>query len=178
MKEIAVHNKQFRLLYNASQIEKQVERIAEEIKKEYKDKSPLFISLLNGAFMFTSDLMKLLEIECDLTFVKLSSYDGMQSSGKVKLHFGLDRSIAGRHVVIIEDIIDSGATLNFFLDALKLQNPASMKVAAMFVKTDALKYPVTPDFQGLSIPDKFIIGYGLDYNGLGRNYKDVYEIKD
>ncbi len=136
----------------------------------------MFIAILNGSFMFASDLFKELTIEAEICFIKLASYKGTKSTGNVITSIGLDEPLKGRHVVIVEDIVDTGKTLHEFLPQLHNHQPASLKIAALLHKPDALMYPLTIDYLGFSVPNKFLLGYGLDYDGLGRNFKEIYQL--
>jgi len=177
LKELLLHNKRFIKCIQAETIEKAVDTIASAINSELADKKPLFISLLNGAFMFTADLLKQLDFECNVSFVKLSSYEGTETTGNIQQVIGLTESIEGRTIVVVEDIVDSGTTLFHFLNELRGMNPLEVKVAAMFYKPEACKHDIKIDYLGIKVPNDFIVGYGLDYNGLGRNYKDLYKLK-
>ena len=137
----------------------------------------MFISILNGSFMFSADLFKYLSIEAEICFIKLASYKGTKSTGQVITAIGLDIDITDRHVVILEDIIDTGKTMNEFLPQLRNQQPASLKVAVLLHKPDATVFPVTIDYCCFSIPNKFVLGYGLDYDGLGRNIRELYQLE-
>jgi hypoxanthine phosphoribosyltransferase len=176
MSLIQVKDKKFVPYLTAAQIDEQIKRLGAEINRDYKDKNPLFIAILNGSFMFASDLFKELEGEPEICFIKLASYKGTKSTGNVITSIGLDESLKGRHVVILEDIVDTGKTLNEFLPQLNDQQPASLKIVALLHKPDALQYPVTIDYLGFSVPDKFLLGYGLDYDGLARNLKEIYQL--
>jgi hypoxanthine phosphoribosyltransferase len=176
MSTIKVHDKTFDTFLSKSAISEQVKRIAQEINKDFKGKTPLFIAILNGSFMFASDLFKELEIEAQVCFIKLASYQGVKSTGNVVTSIGLDVSLKDRDVIVIEDIVDTGKTLHDFLPQIMDQNPASLKIATLLHKPDALKYPLTIDYVGFSIPNKFVVGYGLDYDGLGRNFKEIFQL--
>lgn len=173
---IQVHDKKFIPYLSAAQIEEQVQRVASEINRDYKNKFPLFIAILNGAFIFASDLFKQVTVESEISFIKLASYKGIKSTGKVVTAIGLDADLHNRHVIIIEDIVDTGKTLHQFLPQLEHQHPASLKIAALLHKPDAMVYPIKVDYLGFNIPHKFVIGYGLDYDGLGRNIKEIYQL--
>lgn len=173
---IQVHDKKFIPYLSAAQIEEQVQRVASEINRDYKNKFPLFIAILNGAFIFASDLFKQVTVESEISFIKLASYKGIKSTGKVVTAIGLDADLHNRHVIIIEDIVDTGKTLHQFLPQLEHQHPASLKIAALLHKPDAMVYPIKIDYLGFTIPHKFVIGYGLDYDGLGRNIKEIYQL--
>ncbi len=168
----------FETFIGSQQIAERINLLGKQIEAKYRGKKPLFIGVLNGAFIFTADLVRACEIECEIAFVRLSSYQGTQSAGKIKTIYGLEMSIEGRHIIVVEDIVDSGRTLNYFLDFLKKQKPLSVELASLLLKPDALKFPVDIDYLGFEIPDKFVIGYGLDYDGLGRNLEDIYQLKE
>ena len=173
---LRVHDKEFTPYIGEEEIKKQIAKLAAQINLEYADKKPLFIAILNGAFMFASDLFKELSIEAEICFIKLASYKGTKSTGNVITSIGLDEPLLDRHVIIVEDIVDTGKTLHEFLPQLFNQQPASLKIAALLHKPDALKYPLTIDFLGFSVPNKFLLGFGLDYDGLGRNLKEIYRL--
>jgi len=175
MELLKVHDKQFKPFISAEQIDEQVKRIAAQINIDYQKKKPLFIVILNGAFMFASDLLKEITIESEVCFIKLASYKGVTSTGQVVTAIGLDVDLVGRQVIIIEDIIDTGKTLSHFLPQLKYHHPASLRIAALLHKPEAMVNPVKIDYLGFSVPDKFLIGYGLDYDGLGRNIREIYQ---
>ncbi|MBL7726459.1 MAG: hypoxanthine phosphoribosyltransferase [Dinghuibacter sp.] len=160
----------------ADQIRGRVAELATEINRDYEGKKPLCISILNGSFMFAADLFKHITIPVEISFIKLASYKGTKSTGHVITAIGLDEHIAGRHVIIIEDIIDTGKTLHQFLPQLEAQGPASLKICALLQKPTALQFPVEIGYLGFSIPDKFVLGYGLDYDGLGRNIDGIYRL--
>ena len=176
MSVIQVNGKQFQPYLTAAEIDKQIKRLGAAINKDYSGKRPLFIAILNGSFMFASDLFKELTIDAEICFIKLASYKGTRSTGHVVTSIGLDESLKDRHVIIIEDIVDTGKTLNEFLPQLNDQQPASLKIAALLHKPDATVYPLTIDYLGFAVPDKFLLGYGLDFDGLGRNLKEIYQL--
>jgi hypoxanthine phosphoribosyltransferase len=173
---VQVHDKKFQPYINARQIEEQIAKLGDQINKDYAGKVPLFIAILNGSFMFAADLFKTITIEAEISFIKLASYKGTKSTGNVITSIGLDESLKGRHVIIVEDIVDTGKTLHQFLPQLINQQPASLKIAALLHKPEALKYPLTIDYLGFEVPDKFLLGYGLDYDGLARNLKEIYQL--
>ena len=160
----------------AEAINERIRKIAEQINEDYNGKSPLFIAILNGSFMFASDLFKAISIEAEICFIKLASYKGTKSSGHVITAIGLDIDLIGRHVIVLEDIVDTGKTLSEFLPQLEHQQPASMRIAALLHKPEATVYPITVDYLGFSVPNKFLLGYGLDYDGLGRNIPSIYKL--
>ena len=177
MNTIQVHDKSFIGFLSHEEILTQVERIANQINSDYQGKRPLFIAILNGSFMFGSDLFKSLDIEAEICFIKLASYKGIKSTGQVTTSIGLDVSLKDRDVILIEDIVDTGKTLHEFLPQLLNQNPSSIRIASLLHKPDALLFPIKVDYLGFEVPNKFLVGYGLDYDGLGRNLKDIYQLK-
>ncbi len=176
MKTVSVLDKKFQKTISEKEIENAISVIAEQINSDLEGKNPLFICILNGAFMFASDLMKKVTIPSEITFVKLSSYQDMESTGNVKQIFGLNEDVSGRTVVVIEDIVDTGYTMQDILSYLKDKNVKEVKVATCLQKPDALKVNVQVDYVAMKIPNDFIVGYGLDYNGYGRNLKDIYTV--
>jgi hypoxanthine phosphoribosyltransferase len=178
MSAIKVHDKTFVPYLPETLILEKVKELAAELDKDYAGKKPLFIAILNGSFMFTSDLFKELSIEAEICFIKLASYKGTKSTGQVITAIGLDTDINDRHIIILEDIIDTGKTMNEFLPQLRNQQPASLKIAVLLHKPDATVFPVTIDYCCFSIPNKFVLGYGLDYDGLGRNIRELYQLSD
>jgi hypoxanthine phosphoribosyltransferase len=176
MSTIKVHDKEFIPYLTSTQIAEQVSRVAAEINRDYEGKKPLFIAILNGAFIFAADLFKQVSIDAEIAFIKLASYKGVKSTGKVITAIGLDAELYGRHVIILEDIVDTGKTLFQFLPQLEHQHPASLKIAALLHKPEAMIHPIKIDYLGFTIPNKFVVGYGLDYDGLGRNTKEIYQL--
>lgn len=176
MDTISIHDKTFKPFLTEEEIQSKVTRMAAALNKDYAGKKPIFIAILNGAFIFAADLFKCLNIDAEISFIKLASYKGMKSSGQVLTAIGLDIELFNRHVVILEDIVDTGKTLHEFLPQLWHQQPASLKIVALLHKADAKAFPVTVDYVGFEIPDKFVVGYGLDYNGLGRNTSAIYQL--
>lgn len=175
---ITIHDKQFAPYLAAETIQTRISELAAAIDVKYAEKQPLLIGVLNGSFMFAADLMKNMAIPCEITFVKLQSYSGTASTGNVQTLIALGTSLQNRHVIIIEDIIDTGRTLAGFIAEIAAQNPASVAIAALLVKPEALQMPVYADFAGFEIPNKFVVGYGLDYDGFGRNYPAIYSAID
>jgi hypoxanthine phosphoribosyltransferase len=160
----------------AEQIQERVAELAADINRDYAGKKPLCIAILNGSFMFAADLFKHISVPVEISFIKLASYKGTRSTGNVITAIGLDENLSGRHIIIIEDIIDTGKTLYEFIPQLQLQAPASVKICALLQKPTATVHPLTIDYLGFSIPDKFVLGYGLDYDGLGRNMSAIYRL--
>ena len=163
MKEVVVHNTLFHLLLSEKIIRSRVYSLASEIRMDYKGKQPIFVGILNGSFVFTSDLMRAYKDECEVTFVRLSSYKGMISTGEVQCLIPSDLNLADRHIIVVEDIIDTGKTLSYFLKDVKSHEPASVEIATLLFKPDALKHKLEIKYIGFEIPNEFVIGYGLDY---------------
>ena len=176
MELIKVHDKEFKPYISADKISEEVKRVATEINKDYSGKKPLFIAILNGSFMFAADLFKEINIEAEICFIKLASYKGIKSSGQVITAIGLDVDLVGREIIVIEDIVDTGNTLSKFLPQIHHHHPASLKIAALLHKPEAMVHPIKIDYLGFSVPNKFLLGYGLDYDGLGRNIKEIYQL--
>jgi hypoxanthine phosphoribosyltransferase len=175
-KLVKLGDKSFRLYKSENEILSLVKNIAHQINADYIGRRPLIVPVLNGSFMFASDLLKELKLDCELSFVKVVSYHGTTSNGQATTLIGLNQNIEGRHVIIVEDIVDSGHTLSKILPNLLQQGPASLKVASLLFKPLALKADVKVDYVGAEIPNDFIVGYGLDYDGLGRNLRDIYQV--
>ncbi len=175
-KMIQAHDLFFRPFLSKEEIQHRVEELAMRITQDYSGKKPVFITILNGAFIFLADLVRHCDLPCEITFIKLSSYEGVKSTGKIQTLIGLDIELTGRDVIIVEDIIDTGETIRQFLKMLNEMRPASVKLAALLLKPEALQYEIAIDYKGFDIPNKFVIGYGLDYNGEGRNLPDIYQL--
>jgi hypoxanthine phosphoribosyltransferase len=178
MKTVKIKDKEFELFLTKDVIEGAIGKIAEELNKDLADKDPLFICVLNGSFMYAAELMKRVSIPCEVSFVKMSSYKGTSSTGKIKEIYGLEEDIKGRTVVIVEDIVDTGYTMSLMLDQLNRDDPKEILVTTLLLKPDALKHQVKLDYVALEIPNDFIVGYGLDYDGYGRNLSDIYKLKN
>ena len=176
MNTLKIHDKTFKPYLSEEMIREKVQELAAALNRDYADKRPIFIAILNGAFIFAADLFKCLNIDAEISFIKLASYKGMKSSGQVITAIGLDIELFNRHVVILEDIVDTGKTLHEFLPQLRHQQPASLKIVALLHKPEAKTFPVPVDYTGFEIPDTFVVGYGLDYNGLGRNTAAIYQL--
>jgi hypoxanthine phosphoribosyltransferase len=174
---IKVHDKSFETYLPEDKILQRVKEMATDITKDYAGRKPLFIAILNGSFMFASDLFKQLNIEAELCFIKLASYKGMKSSGNIVTSIGLEDDLFEKEVIIVEDIVDTGKTLHNFLPKLLHQQPKSLRIATLLHKPEATEYPLQLDYVGFSIPNKFVVGYGLDYDGLGRNLKEIYQLE-
>jgi len=176
MDVVKVHDKSFETYLSEATILQRVKEIAVAISKDYAGKRPLFIVILNGSFMFAGDIFKNLSIEAEICFIKLASYKGMKSTGKVITSIGLEEDLFGKDVIILEDIVDTGKTLHNFLPKLVHQQPKSLKIATLLHKPEATEHPLILDYVGFQIPNKFVVGYGLDYDGLGRNLKEIYQL--
>jgi len=159
-------------------IQKRIDALASQINEDYAGKSPLFIGILNGSFIFAADLYQRITLPSTISFIKLVSYKGTTSTGKVITSIGLEEELTDKDIIIIEDIVDTGKTLTEFLPTLWNQQPKSIRICTLLQKPEALKYPLKVDYVGFEIPDKFVVGYGLDYDGFGRNSRDIYQIAD
>lgn len=173
-----MHDKQFVPYLSESEIAARVAELGAELSEAYKRKRPLLLGVLNGAFIFAADLFRRLDIEAEICFVKLASYEGTSSRGQVATTIGLTEDLKGRHVIVVEDIIDTGRTLSYFLPQLQEQGAASVMLVTLLSKPDARKVPLEADYTGFVIPDKFVVGYGLDYDGLGRNLPGIFALAD
>lgn len=175
---IQVHDLVFQPYLTERQINERVRLLGMRINRDYEGRNPLFLAVLNGAFMFAADLFRQVVISCEISFVKVASYDGTESSGAVKDLLGLNEDLEGRHVVVVEDIVDSGLTMRAMLDRLSAKKPASVRIASLLLKPERLREDINVDYLGFEVPDKFLLGYGLDYNGQGRNLRSIYEPVD
>ncbi len=176
MASIRVHDKNFTPYLSETQIQEKINLLAAQLNKDYAGKKPLFIAILNGSFIFAADLFKKLQLDAEICFVKLASYKGTKSTGHIITAIGLDTDITGRDIIILEDIIDTGKTLNQFLPQLYNLQPLSLRIAVLLHKPEATIYPIKIDYCCFTLPDKFVVGYGLDYDGLGRNLKEIYQL--
>lgn len=176
MSVITVKDKSFEPYITAADIDEALVKMAIRLKEDYDGKQPLFLAILNGAFIFAADLFKKIDFEAEICFIKLASYKGTKSTGTVITSIGLDQSLRDRHVIILEDIVDTGKTLTEFMPQLRDHQPASLKIAALLHKPEALQYPLTIDYLGFEVPNKFLLGYGLDYDGLARNLPMIYQL--
>ena len=175
---VVVKDKRFEPLIDEQALLQRIEILGEQITKDFKGKNPLFIVVLNGAFLFAAELFKRLDLECEVCFIRLSSYVGTSSTGKVAFMMQLSETVKNRDIIIIEDIVDTGRTLAKFLPHLRLEKPASVHIASMLSKPSALKEDIKIDYLGFEIEDKFVVGFGLDYNGTGRNLPGIYQLMD
>jgi hypoxanthine phosphoribosyltransferase len=176
MSIIQIKDKKFVISIHEAEILKAVHEVGKAINRDLANKNPLFICVLNGAFMFAGDLMKTVNVPCEITFIKLSSYDGLYTTGSVKEIIGLNESVVGRNVVVVEDIVDTGITMERILSSLRAKGANEIKVATFLQKPDALQRDIQVDYVAMKIPNDFIVGYGLDYDGYGRNLKDIYTV--
>jgi len=177
MRNVILKDKEFRLSYPSDEIQSDIDVLASKINHDLKGVNvPLFLSILNGSFMFTADLLKRFQFPCEVSFVKLASYEGTSSTGTINELIGLKENIEGRTVIIIEDIVDTGRTLEKLIVELEKKKPAKILIATLLYKPDSYKGNLKIDFVGKTIPNDFIVGYGLDYDGLGRNLPDIYTL--
>lgn len=176
--EIQIHDKHFVPFISREEIERRIAEVSHQMKIDLDGKKPIFLAILNGAFMFAADVFKQLDIPAEIVFIRLASYWGTKSTGNVVTLLGLDEDVSGRTVVILEDIIDTGKTLAEFLPKLEERQPKEIKIATLLIKPNALQHDVAVDYQCFEIPSKFVVGYGLDYDGLGRNLPDIYHVKE
>ena len=175
---ITVKDKSFKPYISEEELQASVKKVALKINDDYKGSTPIFLGVLNGSFMFFGDLLKSIDIECTVSFVKLASYEGTDSTGEVNELIGLNESIEGKDIILVEDIVDTGNTLVKLHEILSKGNPKSIKIATLLYKPDAYKKHHSIDYCGLEIPNAFVLGYGLDYDGLGRNLNSIYVLND
>jgi hypoxanthine phosphoribosyltransferase len=175
---VQVSDKKFEKFITHEDIQASVQSLASKINNDYQDKNVTFLVVLNGAFMFASDLLKHIALECEITFVRVSSYAGMQSTETVKEVLGMGEAFDGKHVIIVEDIIDTGITMEHLLETLRSKNALSIKTASLLFKKSQFRKDYQIDYIGFTIPNNFVVGYGLDYNGFGRNLQDIYTVID
>ena len=173
---VEAHGLKFKPMITEAEISAKVKEMGKQISQDYAGKCPLLIGVLNGAFIFAADLMRAMDIDCEISFVKLASYRGLESTGQIETLIGLETNVKDRHVILVEDIVDSGKTLSTFIPTLKRSGPASVALATFLVKPASIKYEVEINYQGYEIPPAFVIGYGLDYNGIARNLKGIYQL--
>lgn len=176
MKNVKILGKEFTELIAAEEIEKRIVEMAEEINCDYAGKDVIFLGILNGAFLFAADLFKKITLDARISFVKLASYQGTNTTGLVKELIGWNEDIKGKDIVVLEDIVDTGTTLERILDEVKIRKAGSVKVATLLLKPEAFRKNITVDYVGFRIPDSYVAGYGLDYEGYGRNLPSVYKI--
>ena len=176
LERVTIRDKTFEISISSDIIQKRISELALKISVELKGKCPLFICVLNGSFIFAADLFKRVTIEAEVTFIRVSSYEGTQSTGVVKNLVGINESLKGRTVILVEDIVDTGDTAVYLMDELKKQNPDKIYFASLLLKPKALRHKIAIDYLGFEVPNDFLVGYGLDYDGLGRNLQDIYTL--
>jgi hypoxanthine phosphoribosyltransferase len=176
MNTIQIKDKKFAVSISEKEIQEQVTRVADEINRDLAGKNPLFLSVLNGSFMFTADLMKRVNIPCEISFVKLASYQGVSSTGVIKEVIGVNEDLTDRTIVIVEDIVDTGLTMQRLIETLGTRAPKEIRIATLLVKPGKLKVDLDIKYVAFKIPNDFIVGYGLDYDGYGRNYPEIYTV--
>lgn len=176
MQTIQVKDKSFSLFISEKEILREIKRIAKQINKDFQDKEPVFLAVLNGSFIFAADLLKEVNLPCEISFVKLASYQGVNTTGKIREVIGLNVDLTDRPVIIVEDIVDTGLTMAHMLDVLKQQNPASIDICTLLLKPGKLQVDLDIKYCCMEIPNDFIVGYGLDYDGYGRNMRDIYTL--
>lgn len=176
MKTITVKDKSFEVFISAETIQQRIGAIAASLNEDLRGKDPFFVVVLNGAFLFAADVFRRMEIPCEIGFIRVSSYSGTSSTGEIRSLMGLSKDIAGRTVVVLEDIVDTGHTAVYLVDELKKQRPAEVRFASLLLKPDALQHPFKPDYTGFEVPNDFLLGYGLDYDGYGRNLNEIYKL--
>ena len=176
MSTVKIHDKTFKISYTEEEILKHVKVVADRINKDMKGKNPLFLAVLNGSFIFAADLMRMITIPCEISFVKLASYQGTMSTGKIKEVIGINENISGRDIIIVEDIVESGLTMKRMMESLGTRNPASIHICTLLLKPEKLTVDLNVEYAAMEIPNDFIVGYGLDYNQQGRNLRDIYSL--
>jgi hypoxanthine phosphoribosyltransferase len=177
MQTVTLHDKTFELFITEQAIHVAISALAQQINKDYEGKSPLFLGILNGSFLFAADLFRLIEGNAEISFLKMASYQGTATTGKINELIGINEDITNRHVIIIEDIVDTGITLEKIISNLNTKNPASIAIATLLFKHAAYQKSIPVNYIGIKVANDFLVGYGLDYNGLGRNLKEIYKLK-
>ena len=178
MKKVILHNKQFKLFLDSKDIISKIEDLAIKINTRFYDKCPIFLCVLNGSFIFASELIKRFNYSCEVSFIKLASYQGTKTTGNIKELIGLKEDVKGRHIIVVEDIVDTGNTIFSVIKQLKNHQPKSVEIATLLFKPDAYQKNIPINFPALSVANQFLVGFGLDYNGLGRNLEDIYIIEE
>lgn len=173
-----IKDKYFVPFIKSDTLQSRIRELGQQLSKDYASKNPLLIGVLNGSFMFVADLFKNIDIDCEITFIRVSSYQSTESSGQVKQIIGLKESIQGRHVIIIEDIVDTGLTMQEVLGQMASMKPESIKIMTLLYKPEAIKVPLKLDYVGFEIENRFVVGYGLDYDNLGRNLDEIYVLSE
>ena len=178
MDTVKIKDKSFRVSIPESEILERVKAVAEKINKDMAGRNPLLLAVLNGSFVFAADLMRMLTIPCEISFVKLASYQGTTSTGKVKEVIGINEDLAGRTVIIVEDIVETGLTIKRMIESLGTRNPESIHICTLLLKPACLKVPLNIEYAAMEIPNDFILGYGLDYDQQGLNLRDIYTVME
>lgn len=173
---VKIKDKTFKISIPEAEILKHVKEVADRINRDMADKNPLFLAVLNGSFMFAADLMKLITIPCEISFVKLASYQGVISTGSVREVIGINENLSGRTVVVVEDIVDTGLTMKRMIESIGTRNPASVHICTLLLKPEKLQEELDVEYVAMKIPNDFIVGYGLDYDQQGRNLRDIYTV--
>lgn len=176
MSTVKIHDKTFKISYTEEEILKHVKVVADRINKDMEGKNPLFLAVLNGSFIFAADLMRMITIPCEISFVKLASYQGTMSTGKIKEVIGINEDISGRDIIIVEDIVESGLTMKRMMESLGTRNPASIHICTLLLKPEKLTVDLDVEYVAMEIPNDFIVGYGLDYDQQGRNLREIYTL--
>ena len=176
MSTVKIHDKTFKISYTEEEILKRVKVVADRINKDMEGKNPLFLAVLNGSFIFAADLMRMITIPCEISFVKLASYQGTMSTGKIKEVIGINEDISGRDIIIVEDIVESGLTMKRMMESLDTRNPASIHICTLLLKPEKLTVDLDVEYVAMEIPNDFIVGYGLDYDQQGRNLREIYTL--
>lgn len=176
MSIVKIKDKTFQTSISEADIKDRVRQVAQQISKDLEGKNPLLLGVLNGSFIFAADLMREMTTPCEISFVKLASYQGTTSTGKVHEVLGINEDLTDRHIVIVEDIVDTGHTMKQMIESLGTRNPASISICTLFVKPDNLEEPIDINYAAFSIPNDFIVGYGLDYDQQGRGLKEIYSV--
>lgn len=176
MSTIKIKDKTFRTSIPEAEILKRVKAVADQISHDMEGKNPLLLAVLNGSFIFAADLMRMITIPCEISFVKLASYEGTTSTGKIKEVIGINESLAGRTIIIVEDIVESGLTMKRMIETLGTRNPESIHICTLLLKPEKLKVPLDIEYAAMTIPNDFIVGYGLDYDQQGRSLRDIYTL--
>lgn len=177
IQEVLIHDKTFVPFITTDKINSRLMELGAQINQDYQGKRPLFVGVLNGSVIFMADLLRTVNLPCEIAFIKVSSYAGTESTGSVKNIMGLNEDVTGRDVILVEDIIDTGDTAKYLLEEFSAKNPASLRFATLLFKPASLRQSVSPEYVGFEIPPAFVVGYGLDYDGLGRNLSDIYQLK-
>ena len=178
IERIKLLDRKFKTMIPAEEIDKAVQRVADQLNERYAGKTPIFLGVLSGSFLFLSDLVRKTTFDCRLAFVKISSYEGTESTGTIKQQLGIDFDIEGKDIIIVEDIVETGHSMNYLLDYLNARKPASVSICTLFFKPEKFLYEYKIDYIAMPIGNEFIVGYGLDYNQIGRNLKDIYVLDE